>query len=169
MSIEYPLNLNAKISQTKASSHACHGNVMNKGHLESFHVPRTGGNKLKANLLKTDLQKPSARSFWSPFCRIPLSTNMNLPSMTKNVPLATLCLRFGAWVAPLPRPKHPSKQTPRPKNRVGGRACSGKRCPTPSPLVARPKTPCSRLQQPTVCPRHRRPQTACRPLTVKEA
>ena len=67
---------------------------MNKGHLESFHVPRTRCNNLKANLLKTGLQKPSARSFWSPFCRIPLSTNMNLPSMTKNVPLATLCLLF---------------------------------------------------------------------------
>ena len=67
---------------------------MNKGHLESFHVPRTRCNKLKANLLKTDIQKPSACSFWSPFCRIPLSTNMNFPSMTKNVPLATLCLLF---------------------------------------------------------------------------
>ena len=67
---------------------------MNKRHLESFHAPGTSCNKLKVNLLKTDCRKAFDGAFWSAVCRIPLSTNMNLPSMTKNAPLATLCLLF---------------------------------------------------------------------------
>lgn len=38
MSIEYPLNLCAKISQTEGLAATSHTNVMNNGHLESFHV-----------------------------------------------------------------------------------------------------------------------------------
>ena len=38
MSIEYPLNLVAKISQTKGLTTLRHRNVMNNGHLESFRV-----------------------------------------------------------------------------------------------------------------------------------